>query len=89
MAVGKPADGLSTRRQFVSVIRLVVEVDGRLSGELVDPLSHRRQRFSEPGLLVEAVRLWIGDALGGVPDPTRQSQLRHTETSSDDGPCRG
>jgi hypothetical protein len=70
MTVGNPEDSLSARRHFVSVIRLVVETDGRVSGELVDPLSRRRQRFSDPARLVEAVGLWIGEALGGFQSAT-------------------
>jgi hypothetical protein len=65
-------DLLSAKQQFVVVIRLLVEAEGRFSGALVDPLSQRQQQFSEPAALLEAVRCWIGEALNDVQTTTRQ-----------------
>jgi hypothetical protein len=58
-----PTDRLSAKRQFVLVLRLFVEGDGNVGGELVDPLSRRRQRFVGLECLADSLRLWIDDAL--------------------------
>jgi len=41
-----------------------------VTGELVDPLSKQRRRVTGLATIVEAVRVWIGDALGGT-DPDK------------------
>ncbi len=64
MTEHEPADRLSTKRQFVLVVRLVVDVDGKVTAEIVDPVSERRQRFADVARLLEAVRGWIDDARG-------------------------
>ena len=43
-AKGEPTERLSEKSQFVLVLRLVIEISGKVTGELVDPLSRRRQR---------------------------------------------
>jgi hypothetical protein len=66
MTEGDPTDRLSAKHQFVLVLRLVVEVDGKVTGELVDPQSSRRQRFSGLACLAEALRNWVADALSST-----------------------
>jgi hypothetical protein len=72
MAPGDPMDRLSAKRQFVLVLRVVVEASGEVSGELVDPLSEQRQRFAGLERLVDAVRAWV-DAFGRAARDTEQS----------------
>jgi len=66
-------DRLSAKRQFVLVLRVVVEAGEEVSGELVDPMSEQRQRFAGLERLVDAVRVWIDDALGRAAQDTEQS----------------
>jgi hypothetical protein len=66
-------DRLSAKRQFVLVLRVVVEPNGEVSGELVDPLSEGKQRFVGLERLVDAVRVWIDDARGAAARDTEQS----------------
>ena len=66
MSEGDPTDRLSAKRQFVLVVRVVVEGRGKVTGELVDPLSEPRRRFTGRATIVDAVRVWIDDALGRV-----------------------
>ena len=73
MAPGDLTDRLSAKRQFVLVLRVVVEASGEVSGELVDPLSEGKQRFVGLERLVDAVRVWIDDALGRAARNTEQS----------------
>jgi hypothetical protein len=73
MAPGDLTDRLSAKRQFVLVLRVVVEASGEVSGELVDPLFNQRQRFAGLERLVDAVRVWIDDALGRAARNTEQS----------------
>ena len=73
MAPGDLTDRLSAKRQFVLVLRVVVEASGEVSGELVDPLSNQKQRFAGLERLVDAVRVWIDDALGRAARNTEQS----------------
>jgi len=61
------ADKLSARRELVLVLRIVVEDGGKATGELVDPVSERRRRFSETSDLADEVRRWIDDAIRKVP----------------------
>jgi hypothetical protein len=63
---GEPTDRLSAKRQFVLVLRLVVEIDGKVTGELVDPLSQRRQRFIGRAGLSDAFRVWLDDVLSSA-----------------------
>ena len=63
MTEGVPTDRLSAKRQFVLVLRLIVEVDGTVTGELVDPLSEQRQRFAGLDRLADALRTWVDHAL--------------------------
>lgn len=63
MTEGDPTDKLSAKREFVLVVRLVVEAGGKVTGELVDPLSQHRRRFADRAQLVDAVSAWIDDAL--------------------------
>jgi hypothetical protein len=65
MTKGDQSERLSAKRQFVLVLRLVVDVGGKVTGELVDPLCQQRRRFIELDKLVDAVRIWIEHALGG------------------------
>jgi hypothetical protein len=71
MTEADPADRLSAKRQFVLVLRVVVEAGEDMRGELVDPLSQQRRRFTELENLVEAVRAWIDDARGSAHDNTQ------------------
>ena len=81
MAEGDPADKLSAKRQFVLVLRLIVEVDGKVWGELVDPLSERRQRFIGLACLADAIRVWTDDALRStIRDSTGQPTRSPTDT---------
>jgi hypothetical protein len=73
-AKGEPADRLSAKRQFVLVLRLVIEADGKLAGELVDPLLRRRQRFLGLGPLVDALGVWIDDALSSAVGESKGSE---------------
>lgn len=63
MTKGDQGDRLSAKRQLVLVVRLVVEVGGKVTGELVDPVCEHRRRFIGLDKLVDAVRIWIDDAL--------------------------
>lgn len=67
MAEGDSAERLSARRESAMVLRIVVEAGGRVTGELVDPVSQRRRRFTQPADLVEEVRRWIDDAVRRGP----------------------
>jgi len=67
MTEGDSADKLSAKREFVLVLRVVVEGGGKVTGELVDPVSERRRRFNETTELVDEVRRWIDDAIRKVP----------------------
>lgn len=63
MAEGDPsADQLSATRQITLVLRLAVEVMGRLTGEIVDPISNRRQRFAGMTELTDAIRTHVDNA---------------------------
>lgn len=66
MTEGDPADKLSAKREFVLVLRLVVEGDEKVTGELVDPVSERRRRFTETTDLIDEVRSWMDDAISKV-----------------------
>jgi hypothetical protein len=66
MTEGEPTDRLSAKRQFVLVLRLIVEGEGGVRGELVDPMSQRRQRFIGLERLADALRVWIDDALSST-----------------------
>jgi hypothetical protein len=66
MTDGDPTDRLSAKRHFVLVLRLVVEVDGKVMGELVDPLSDQRERFIGLACVVDALRAWIDGALSST-----------------------
>lgn len=73
-AKDEPADRLSAKHQFVLVLRLVVEVDGKVTGELVDPLSQRRHRFIGLTRLADALRVWIDDALNSAVGESKGSK---------------
>jgi hypothetical protein len=80
MTEGDRADRLSAKRQFVLVLRLIVEVDGNVTGELVDPLSQQRQRFIGLGRLADALRLWVDEALSTtVRESTSQGNRNPTD----------
>ena len=66
MTEGDPTDRLSAKRQFVLVLRLVVEVDGKVTGEIVDPLLERRQRFMDSLASSTPCAYRVGDALGSI-----------------------
>jgi hypothetical protein len=66
MAEGDSADKLSAKSEFVLVLRLVVDGGGKVTGELVDPVSERRRRFTEVADLVEGVRAWMADSVREV-----------------------
>jgi hypothetical protein len=77
MTDGDPTDTLSAKRQFVLVLRLSVEVGGNVRGELVDPVSQRRQRFIGLECLAESLRGWVDDALSST---VRESTGNRAET---------
>jgi hypothetical protein len=64
MTEGDPRDKLSATRQFVLVVRVVVQGRWEVTGELVDPVSKARRRVTGRAAIVDAVRVWIDDALG-------------------------
>ncbi|GFG52563.1 hypothetical protein CQY20_09250 [Mycolicibacterium agri] len=66
MREGDSADKLSAKSEFVLVLRLVVEGGGKVTGELVDPVSERRHRFTGARDLVEGVQSWMDDAVKKV-----------------------
>lgn len=66
MTEGEPTDWLSEKRQFVLVLRLIVEAGGNVRGELVDPVSQQRQRFLGLECLADAIRVWVDDALSST-----------------------
>lgn len=66
MTEGEQADKLSAKREFVLVLRLVVEGGETVTGELVDPISERRRRFTDTTDLIDEVRSWINDSIGKV-----------------------
>lgn len=69
MTEGDQADKLSATRQFVVVVRVAIEGNGEVTGELVDPISEQRRRFTELSALVDEVRTWIEDVVGkGIDD---------------------
>jgi hypothetical protein len=70
---------LSEKRQFVLVLRVVVEVDGKVNGELVDPLSERRQRFTNATSLVGAIQAWIDDAVNAAGQSSRQTKTNPSD----------
>jgi hypothetical protein len=81
MTEGEPTDRLSEKRQFVLVLRLTVEAGGNARGELVDPLSHQRQRFIGLERLADALRVWVDDALSRtVRESGSQPNRDHTDT---------
>jgi hypothetical protein len=63
MTEGDPTEMLSEKDQYVLVVRLNVETNGQVRGELVDPVSQRRQRFVGLACLADALRVWVDDAL--------------------------
>ena len=69
---GDPTDRLSAKRQFVLVVRVGVEAGGKVTGELVDPLSKQQRRFTGLANLVEAVGVWIGEALASTLDDQQE-----------------
>jgi hypothetical protein len=74
MTEGEQADKLSATRQFVVVVRVATEGNGEVTGELVDPISEQRRRFTELSVLVDEVRNWIEDVVGKAID-----DQHHTE----------
>ena len=82
MTEGDPTDRLSAKHQFVLVLRLVIEVDGKVTGELMDPLLRRRQRFIGLASLVDALREWIDDALSSTVDQMRHHATRHAGSTN-------
>jgi hypothetical protein len=80
MTEGDPTDRLSAKRQFVLVLRLIVEVDGKVWGELVDPLSQQRRRFTGLERLADALRVWVDDALRSTVRKSRCQPTNSTDT---------
>ncbi len=80
MTEGDPADRLSAKHQFVLVLRLVVEVDGKVEGELVDPLKQRHQRFIGLARLIDALYVWIDDAISSTIRQSSQPRTSPTDT---------
>lgn len=76
-----PTERLSAKRQFVLVLRVVVEGDGKVNGELVDPLSERRQRFTDTSSLVSAVRGWVDEAVSTAVGESRRPPKRGARES--------
>lgn len=60
------ADRLSVKRHAVLVVRLVVEVGGDVTGELMDPLSGQKQQFTDSTHLVEALSDWINTTMSNA-----------------------
>lgn len=75
-----PADKLSATRHAVLVLRLVIDLDGNVTGELMDPLTGRRRRFTGLTHVVGAVNEWISQSLhtfartGSFESPPRQGR---------------
>jgi hypothetical protein len=80
MTDGDPVDRLSARRHFVLVLRLIVQAHGKVTGELVDPLTLQRQRFTEFGHIVNAVHNWIDDARSTADTRASKPKEKPTET---------
>jgi|SoiMethySBSTD1v2_1073268.scaffolds.fasta_scaffold6851514_1 hypothetical protein len=66
MTEGDSAEKLSAKREFVIVVRLVVGGGGTVTGELMDPVSDRRRRFTDVDNLIDGIRRWADDAVGKV-----------------------
>jgi hypothetical protein len=81
MTKGDLTDRLSEKGQFVLVLRLNVEADGQVRGELVDPVSQRRQRFIGLARLADALRVWVDDALSSTLRESR-SQPKGSPTDT-------
>ncbi len=79
MTKGEPTERLSARRQFVLVLRLFVEVDGSVQGELVDPVSERRQRFVGLDRLNDTLRGWVDARLQSSEKPNGSSTDKSTD----------
>jgi hypothetical protein len=63
----------------------LVEVDGKATGELMDPLSQRRQRFIGLECLFDALQAWVDDAhsaAGGVAGSVSWDLHEHTPVCS-------
>ena len=56
------------------MVRVAIEGNGEVTGELVDPISEQRRRFTELSVLVDEVRNWIEDVVGKAID-----DQHHTE----------
>jgi len=80
MTEGEPTDRLSAKHQFVLVLRLAVEADGNVDGELVDPLTQHSQRFSGLASLVDALHVWIKNALSSTVRQSSQPTTPRTLT---------
>ena len=66
MAEGSGAERLAATRQFVVVLRLVVEAGGNiLYGEVVDSRGESGHRFVGLIGLGDAVRIWLRQAMHG------------------------
>ncbi|CRZ14819.1 hypothetical protein [Mycolicibacterium neworleansense] len=74
MTEGDPADKLSATRQFVVVVRVAIEGNGEVTGELVDPISEQRRRFTELSALADEVRNWIEDVVGKAIDDQHRTE---------------
>lgn len=78
MTDGASTERLSTKRQCALVVRVAVEATGGFTGELVDPISEQRRRFTEIPRLVDEVRSWVEDvAGGGTADARRAAEYSH------------
>ena len=64
MAEEPPVDELAATRQFIVVLRLVLQAGGKISGEVVGSLGGRGHRFVGLHGLPGAVRNWLGEELG-------------------------
>lgn len=80
MTEGVPSDRLSAKRQFVLVLRLVVESDGKMAGELVDPLTEQGQRFTGLHCLVDGLRAWVEEALRTIRESASQTNQKRPGT---------
>ena len=74
MTEGEKAESLSATRQLVLVLRIVVEVSGKVSGEIVDPLTEQRRWFHGFESLYDTVFTWIDDALGSADQDDESSK---------------
>jgi hypothetical protein len=73
MTEGDAADKLSATHQYALVVRIAVEDSGEVTGELVDPISEKRRRFTDIATLVDEIRGWIEHVVGKTIEDAQHS----------------